>query len=208
MIFQRTATPPLTSCLSPRVHSTNAVPSSRPHPRLVMSTAASSQWHVCHSKLSHVVGSPQLLVHIACVKTVSEPLELEVMGICFERKADSPSCCFFEKVVRKRRANRPGYCAPKAGALPGCATPRRYIARRSSRLYLRTVAGLYGHLVFMDILPSQGVEHEMRRKHGRVFKTRPVFKPKSGNKNDREGIQSNWTFVGATPIPPFRGSGV
>ena len=32
MIFQRTAITPLTSCLSPRVHSTNAVPSPAPHP--------------------------------------------------------------------------------------------------------------------------------------------------------------------------------
>jgi hypothetical protein len=39
-----------------------------------------------------------------CVKTVSEPLGLEPIEICFERKADSPSYCFFEKVIRKRRA--------------------------------------------------------------------------------------------------------
>ena len=144
MIFQRTATPPLTSCLSPRVHSTNAVPCSRPHPRLVMSTAASSQWHVCHSKLSHVVGSPQLLVHIACVKTVSEPLELEVMGICFERKADSPSCCFFEKVVRKRRANRPGYCAPKSR----CATRLRYAPTLHCEKVLPIISEDRGRLVW------------------------------------------------------------
>jgi len=64
--------------------------------------------------------------HIACVKTVSEPLELVVTEICLERKADSPSYCFFEEVVRKRRAFRAGFRAPKAGALPGCATPRHY----------------------------------------------------------------------------------
>jgi len=55
---------------------------------------------------------------------VSEPPGLGPLEICFERRADSPSCCFFEKVVRKSRAKRPGFGAPKAGALPGCATPR------------------------------------------------------------------------------------
>jgi hypothetical protein len=39
MIFQRPATTPLTPCLITRVHSTNAVPCSRPHPRLVMNAA-------------------------------------------------------------------------------------------------------------------------------------------------------------------------
>src|SRR5712692_5235184 len=34
MIFQRTATTPLTPCLSPRVHSTNAVPCPAPPSRL------------------------------------------------------------------------------------------------------------------------------------------------------------------------------
>ena len=58
-----------------------------------------------------------------CVKTVSEPLGLGPLEICFERKADSPSYCFFEKVVRKRRARRPGFCAPKAGALPDWVAP-------------------------------------------------------------------------------------
>jgi len=57
-----------------------------------------------------------LLVHITCVKTVSEPLGLGPMEICFERKADSPSYCFFEEAVRKRRAFRAGVCAPKVGA--------------------------------------------------------------------------------------------
>ena len=67
---------------------------------------------------------------IACVRTVSEPLRLGPLEICFERRADSPSCCFFEKAVRKRRAFRPGFRAPKAGALPGCATPRLSLHRR------------------------------------------------------------------------------
>ena len=66
-----------------------------------------------NSNLSQRGGSP----HFACVKTVSEPLELGPLEICFERRADSPSYCFFEKFVRKRRANRPGFRAPKGGAL-------------------------------------------------------------------------------------------
>ena len=40
----------------------NAVPCSRPHPRLAMTNPNPIQWHVCHSKLSHVVGSPQQFI--------------------------------------------------------------------------------------------------------------------------------------------------
>jgi hypothetical protein len=61
--------------------------------------------------------SSMIPVHITCVRTVSEPLRMKVLEICFERKADSPSCCFFGKAVSKRRAFRPGVCAPKAGVL-------------------------------------------------------------------------------------------
>jgi hypothetical protein len=57
------------------------------------------------------------LVHLGCVKTVSEPLRLDPMEIGFERIADSPSYCFLEEVVSTRRAFRPGSYAPKAGAL-------------------------------------------------------------------------------------------
>jgi hypothetical protein len=48
-----------------------------------------------------------------CVKTpvIGPP------GDLFERRSDSPSHCFFEKVIRKRRAFRGGFSAPKAGAL-------------------------------------------------------------------------------------------
>ena|GEM_PF-5095022 len=41
-------------------------------------------------------------------------LRMKSEEMSFERKADSPSYCFSEKVVRKRRANRPGFRAPEA----------------------------------------------------------------------------------------------
>jgi len=72
-----------------------------------------------NSAIRGVLGAkPHMIpVHITCVRTVSEPLRMKVLEICFERKADSPSCCFFGKAVSKRRAFRPGVCAPKAGVL-------------------------------------------------------------------------------------------
>ena len=51
----------------------SAVPCSRPHPRLIMKAANPTQWHVCHSKLSHAVGSPQGFTSIRCATCVRAP---------------------------------------------------------------------------------------------------------------------------------------
>jgi hypothetical protein len=60
----------------------------------------------------------------ACTETVSKPLKFAGLRDLPERKADSPSCCFYSKWSESRRGSGGGACAPKAGALPGCATPR------------------------------------------------------------------------------------
>lgn len=61
--------------------------------------------------------SSMIPVHSTCDRTVAESLRMKPLKICFERKADSPSFCFFGKAVRKRRAVRPGSCAPRPDAL-------------------------------------------------------------------------------------------
>ncbi len=58
--------------------------------------------------------------HIVFQNCVKTPL-IRAPGDLFERKADSPSYCFFEKVVRKRRASRAGFCGPKSGARDAAA---------------------------------------------------------------------------------------
>ena len=55
-----------------------------------------------------------------CVKTPP----IRGLGALLERRADSPSYCFLREVIRRGRAFEAGGRAPKAGALPGCATPR------------------------------------------------------------------------------------
>ena len=45
--------------------------------------------------------SSMIPVHVTCVRTVSEPLRMKVLEICFERKADSPSCGFSGKLSEK-----------------------------------------------------------------------------------------------------------
>jgi hypothetical protein len=72
MIFQRTATPPLTSCLSPRVHSKFAVPFPRPHPWL---QRKSINGKCANLKLSQRRGSPHFTVpsFVPCTKRHRAP---------------------------------------------------------------------------------------------------------------------------------------
>jgi hypothetical protein len=59
----------------------------------------------------------RVLVQIACVRTVSEPLRIEADGDPFWAKRRLPKSSFFRKSCQKKETVGPGFCAPKAGML-------------------------------------------------------------------------------------------
>jgi hypothetical protein len=59
-----------------------------------------------------------------CLKTVPEPYRVGVFRDLFRAKADTPNYWKPYESVEREGSERIGSHSPKAGALPGCATPR------------------------------------------------------------------------------------
>ena len=61
-----------------------------------------------------------------CAETVSKPVRFEPLELCLSEK-QMPQVVVFARSGRNQcEALEPACCAPKAGALPGCATPRLF----------------------------------------------------------------------------------
>ena len=79
---------------------------------------------------------------------MSKPLGLEPLEICFERRADSPSCCFFEKRSERRERLERAFMRPKAGARSSLTIDTLHVSLTSdtrTRQLLNLKGGLLPH---------------------------------------------------------------